>query len=248
MPLVALRKVSKRYGEHCVLDEIDLAIEPGEVVAVIGRSGSGKSTLLRCINGLEAIDGGEIVVNGLTVGRGRAARRALHRQIGIVFQSFNLFPHLSVERNVTLGPTIGKGVPREEARRLAGEALAAVGLSDLAAQYPSRLSGGQQQRVAIARALVMQPSLLLFDEITSSLDPELVGEVVRVLAKLAGEGRTMLLVTHELGFARSAATQVVFMHQGRIWERGTPQALLTQPRTPELGAFLNAMPSVSAVS
>ena len=241
MPLVALRNTSKRYGRHVVLDGVDLEVEPGEVVAVIGRSGSGKSTLLRCINGLETIDSGEIVVNGRSVGRERAARRALHRDVGMVFQSYNLFPHLTVERNVTLGPTVGKGLPKGDAKRLAREALEAVELADKAAEYPARLSGGQQQRVAIARALAMQPQLLLFDEITSALDPELIGEVIRVLEKLAEEGLTMMLVTHEMGFARSAASRILFMHAGRIWEHGAPTEMLDRPRTPELQSFLSAV-------
>jgi polar amino acid transport system ATP-binding protein len=241
MPLVALRNTSKRYGRHVVLDGVDLEVEPGEVVAVIGRSGSGKSTLLRCINGLETIDSGEIVVNGRSVGRERAARHALHRDVGMVFQSYNLFPHLTVERNVTLGPTVGKGLPKGDAKRLAREALEAVELADKAAEYPARLSGGQQQRVAIARALAMQPQLLLFDEITSALDPELIGEVIRVLEKLAQEGLTMMLVTHEMGFARSAASRILFMHAGRIWEHGAPTEMLDRPRTPELQSFLSAV-------
>jgi polar amino acid transport system ATP-binding protein len=241
MPLVALRNISKRYGRHVVLDGVDLEVEPGEVVAVIGRSGSGKSTLLRCINGLETIDSGEIVVNGRRVGRERAALRALHRDVGMVFQSYNLFPHLTVERNVTLGPTVGKGLPKGDAKRLAREALEAVELADKAAEYPARLSGGQQQRVAIARALAMQPQLLLFDEITSALDPELIGEVIRVLEKLAQEGLTMMLVTHEMDFARSAASRILFMHAGRIWEHGAPTEMLDRQRTPELQSFLSAV-------
>jgi polar amino acid transport system ATP-binding protein len=241
MPLVALRNISKRYARHVVLDGVDLEVEPGEVVAVIGRSGSGKSTLLRCVNGLETIDSGEIVVAGRRVGRGRTALRALHRDVGMVFQSYNLFPHLTVERNVTLGPTVGKGLPKSDAQRLAREALEAVELADKAAEYPARLSGGQQQRVAIARALAMQPQLLLFDEITSALDPELIGEVIKVLEKLAREGMTMMLVTHEMGFARSAASRVLFMHAGRIWEHGSPKDVLDHPRTPELRSFLSAV-------
>jgi polar amino acid transport system ATP-binding protein len=240
MPLVALRKVSKRFGQHLALDSVDLEVEAGDILAIVGRSGSGKSTLLRCINGLETIDAGEIVVNGREV-RGRRSLRALHREVGIVFQSYNLFPHLTVERNVTLGPTVGKGIPAIEAKRLAHAALAAVDLQDKLAEYPARLSGGQQQRVAIARALAMEPVLLLFDEITSALDPQLTGEVVRVLEKLAREGRTMILVTHEMGFARSAATKIVFMHEARIWEQGSPARILDDPRTPELKTFLAAV-------
>jgi polar amino acid transport system ATP-binding protein len=241
MPLVVLRSISKRYGGHVVLEDVDLTVEPGEVVAIVGRSGSGKSTLLRCINGLETIDSGEIVVNGRKVMRERSALRALHRDVGIVFQSYNLFPHLTVERNVTLGLIVGKGLPREIAARLAIEALEAVELADKRHEYPARLSGGQQQRVAIARALAMQPALLLFDEITSALDPELTGEVIRVLEKLAYEGKTMILVTHEMGFARSAASKVVFMHEGRIWEQGPPGEIFENARTAELKTFMAAV-------
>lgn len=241
MLLVALHKVSKSFGNHVVLDEVDLKIAQGEVTAIIGRSGSGKSTLLRCINGLESIDSGEIIVNGRRVTRNRRDLRALHREVGIVFQSYNLFPHLTVERNVELGPTKGKGIPLAKARAIAREAIGMVHLADKLHEYPARLSGGQQQRVAIARALAMEPVLLLFDEITSALDPQLTHEVVRVLEELAAQGRTMILVTHEMGFARRAASQVVFMHNGRIWEHGRAQELLENPRTAELKTFLAAI-------
>ena len=241
MSVVALRKVCKKYGTHQVLDHVDLEVGQGEVVAIVGRSGSGKSTLLRCINGLETIDSGEIVVNDHKVTRDRGALRSLHREVGIVFQSFNLFPHLTVERNVTLGLTNGKGMPLAQAREIAQAAIAEVHLTDKAAEYPGRLSGGQQQRVAIARALAMEPVLLLFDEITSALDPQLTGEVVRVLEELAAQGRTMILVTHEMGFAQRAASQIVFVNDARVWERGTPQQILNQPATPELQSFLSAV-------
>jgi polar amino acid transport system ATP-binding protein len=241
MSVVALHKVCKSYGTHRVLDNVDLTVDQGEVVAIVGRSGSGKSTLLRCINGLETIDSGEIVVNGRKVTRARGALRSLHREVGIVFQSFNLFPHLTVERNVTLGLTHGKGMPLAQAREIAHAAIAAVRLTDKTSEHPGRLSGGQQQRVAIARALAMEPVLLLFDEITSALDPQLTGEVVRVLEELAAQGRTMILVTHEMGFAQRAATQVVFVHNARVCERGTPQQMLNQPATPELQSFLSAV-------
>jgi polar amino acid transport system ATP-binding protein len=241
MPLVALRKVCKKFGNHVVLDNVDLDVAQGEVTAIIGRSGSGKSTLLRCINGLESIDSGEIVVNGKRVTRNRNDLRALHREVGIVFQSYNLFPHLTVERNVELGPTKGKGIPVAKARKIARDAIATVHLVDKLNDYPARLSGGQQQRVAIARALAMEPVLLLFDEITSALDPQLTGEVVRVLEELAAQGRTMVLVTHEMGFARRAASQLVFMHNGCIWEQGPSQQLLQSPATEELKMFLSAI-------
>ena len=241
MPIVALRSVSKSFGSHRALDNVTLSVGKGDVVVVIGRSGSGKSTLLRCINGLDSIDAGEIIVNGRPVVRDRASLRALHRDVAIVFQSFNLFPHLTVEENVTLGPTKGKGVPLVEAVQRARAVLAEVELSDKLDAYPARLSGGQQQRVAIARAMAMEPSLLLFDEITSALDPELTREVVNVLERLTLKGRTMMLATHEMGFARRAATQVVFMHEGKVWEWGPPEVIFASPRTTELVQFLAAM-------
>jgi polar amino acid transport system ATP-binding protein len=244
MPILALKGISKRFGAHRVLDDVTLAIEPGEVVAVIGASGSGKSTLLRCINGLETPDGGVVELDGRVVGRSRGDLNALRREIGIVFQSYNLFPHLSVERNVTLGPTAAKGMSIVDARKLAREVLDLVDLGDKIASYPLQLSGGQQQRVAIARALAMQPRLMLFDEITAALDAELIGEVIRVLEKLASGGMTMMLVTHEMGFARRAADTVVFMHQGRIWEKGPPGRLFGAPATVELAAFIDAILSV----
>jgi len=225
MPILALRNIVKRYGAHTVLDDVSLDVEPGEVVAIIGRSGSGKTTLLRCINGLEAIDAGSVSFDGAPLPPGGAALRELRRHIGIVFQSLNLFPHHSVERNITLGPTITNKVD----------------LEDKLAAYPAQLSGGQQQRVAIARALAMQPRLMLFDEITSALDPELVGEVVKVLERLASSGMTMVLVTHEMGFARRTADTLVFMHQGRVWEKGPPRDLFASPKTPELEGFIQAV-------
>jgi polar amino acid transport system ATP-binding protein len=241
MPLVALHKVSKRFGTHVVLENIDLDVAAGEVIAIIGRSGSGKSTLLRCINGLEPINSGEIVVNGRGVTPNRRALRDLHREVGIVFQSYNLFPHLTAERNVTLGLMKGKGIPASEARTIARAALADVDLLDKLEEYPARLSGGQQQRVAIARALAMKPVLMLFDEVTSALDPQLTGEVVRVLERLAHQQRTMMLVTHEIGFARRAASRVIFMHNAQIWEQGSPDKIFESPATPELSQFLSAI-------
>jgi polar amino acid transport system ATP-binding protein len=241
MPVLALSGISKRFGSHIALDDVSLAIEEGEVVAIIGRSGSGKTTLLRCINGLEVPDRGEILFDGKSVDRSRAGLQALRREIGIVFQSFNLFPHLDVERNITLGPTVAKGMPPEEARVLARAVLRQVGLEDKIGAVPLQLSGGQQQRVAIARSLAMHPRVMLFDEITSALDPELVGEVIDVLEKLAADGMTMVLVTHEMGFARAAADTVVFMHQGRIWEKGPPDRLFSAPQTAELATFIKAI-------
>jgi len=241
MPILALRNIVKRYGVHTVLDDVSIDVEPGEVVAIIGRSGSGKTTLLRCINGLEAIDAGSVSFDGAPLPPGGAALRELRRHIGIVFQSLNLFPHHSVERNITLGPTITNKVPLDEAKKIAREVLREVDLEDKLAAYPAQLSGGQQQRVAIARALAMQPRLMLFDEITSALDPELVGEVVKVLERLASSGMTMVLVTHEMGFARRTADTLVFMHQGRVWEKGPPRDLFASPKTPELEGFIQAV-------
>jgi polar amino acid transport system ATP-binding protein len=241
MSLLALNGISKRFGTHLALDDVSLTIEAGEVVAIIGRSGSGKTTLLRCINGLELPDRGELLFDGHRLERSRSGLRALRREIGIVFQSFNLFPHLTVERNITLAPTVAKGLPLAEAKERAREVLRQVDLEDKIAAMPLQLSGGQQQRVAIARSLAMQPRLMLFDEITSALDPELVGEVINVLEKLATDGMTMILVTHEMGFARVAADTIVFMHKGRVWEKGPPSRLFTAPSTVELASFIDAI-------
>jgi polar amino acid transport system ATP-binding protein len=241
MPLLALSGLRKRFGTHVVLDDVSLEVDPGEVVAIIGRSGSGKTTLLRCINGLETIDDGAIMFDGKALPKGGAALRELRREIGIVFQSYNLFPHHSVERNITLGPMITNGMGLDEAKALARDVLREVGLEDKLDAYPAQLSGGQQQRVAIARALAMRPRLMLFDEITSALDPELVGEVVKVLERLATSGMTMVLVTHEMGFARRTADTLVFMHQGKVWEKGPPRELFAAPKTRELEGFIRAV-------
>jgi len=237
VPLVRFHGVRKSFGELEVLKGIDLEVAPGEVVALIGRSGSGKSTALRCVNGLERINAGELTVCGRELHGGKVDLRELRQDVGIVFQSYNLFPHLTVEQNVTLAPRKVHKIGAGEARDLAARVLAQVGLSDKAQNYPEQLSGGQQQRVAIARSLAMRPKLILFDEVTSALDPELTGEVLRVIEKLASEGMTMMLVTHEMAFARSVADQVVFMHQGRVWETGTGD-MLTNPQTPELRQFV----------
>jgi polar amino acid transport system ATP-binding protein len=245
MPLLALASISRRFGAHQALCEVSLAVEPGEVVAIIGRSGSGKSTLLRVINGLERPDSGTIEFDGKVLVPTPRQLKTLRREIGIVFQSYNLFPHLSVERNITLGPTAAKGMKLALARELARRVLRMVDLEDKIAAYPQQLSGGQQQRVAIARALAMEPRLVLFDEITAALDPELIGEVVRVLERLAQGGMTMVLVTHEMGFARRSADTIVFMHQGRAWEKGPPDKLFGAPRTAELASFIDAILSVN---
>src|SRR5438552_15491328 len=239
MPLLALSNIRNRYGSYLVLDDVSLDVEPGEVVAVIGRSGSGKTTLLRCINGLETIDEGSIVFDGQPLPRGGAELRELRRHIGIVFQSLNLFPHHSVERNITLGPTITNKLPLAEARSIALAVLREVDLEDKLHAYPTQLSGGQQQRVAIARALAMRPRLMLFDEITSALDPELVGEVLEVMRGLAHDGMTMMVVTHEMGFAREVGTRLVFMDDGVIVEEGEPRAIFASPQHERTKQFLS---------
>jgi polar amino acid transport system ATP-binding protein len=239
--LVELRSVVKRFGDHTVLRDVDLNVEQGETIAIIGRSGSGKSTLLRCINGLEQIQSGEVIVDGVAVHDPASDLRALRARVGFVFQGYNLFPHLTVERNITLGPLIVKGMDPDAAAVLAREALRRVGLEEKIHSYADQLSGGQQQRVAIARSLAMSPHIMLFDEITSALDPELVGEVLRVLEELARDGMTMLLVTHEMNFARSVASRVIFMHEGKIWEQGIARQFFASPKTTELKSFLGAV-------
>ncbi|NDE73472.1 MAG: amino acid ABC transporter ATP-binding protein [Betaproteobacteria bacterium] len=241
MSFIELKSVVKRYGSNTVLQDVDLNVEKGEIIAIIGRSGSGKSTLLRCINGLEPVQGGEVWVDRVAVHDPSANLRELRARVGIVFQSFNLFPHLTVQRNITLGPMIVKGLPAAEAATLALAALRKVGLEEKIGAYADELSGGQQQRVAIARSLAMSPSLMLFDEITSALDPELVGEVLLVLEEMAREGMTMLLVTHEMSFARRVAHRVVFMHQGKVWEQAPAKEFFAEPKTVELKSFLSAV-------
>jgi polar amino acid transport system ATP-binding protein len=224
-----------------VLSDVSIEVAEGETVALIGRSGSGKSTLLRCINALETIDSGEIWVDGVMVNSPATDVRKLREKIGIVFQSYNLFPHLTVERNITLAPMVVKRVAPAEARKIARDVLRRVGLEDKLHAYPEQLSGGQQQRVAIARSLAMSPRIMLFDEITSALDPELTGEVLRALADLASQGLTMLLVTHAMAFARNVADRVLFMNHGQIWEQGDPAEILASPTTPELRAFMHSV-------
>jgi polar amino acid transport system ATP-binding protein len=241
MPLVEIRDVSKSFGALKVLRDVSLQVEAGEIIAVIGRSGSGKSTLLRCINGLETIQAGSISIDGVRVNDPATDLRKLRQQVGIVFQSFNLFPHLSVCDNITLAPRVVKGQARDAAREVARDVLRRVGLEDKLDAYPQQLSGGQQQRVAIARSLAMQPKLMLFDEVTSALDPELTGEVLKVLEEVAKAGMTMILVTHEMGFARRFGSRVVFMHEGRIHEQGPAVEVLADPQTPELKSFLGAV-------
>jgi len=228
----------KSFGRVEVLRGVDLELAEHEVVCLIGASGSGKSTLLRCVNLLERVDAGRIVVAGEEItARGVDVDR-VRRRIGIVFQAFNLFPHMSVLRNVTLGPRKALGLTREQAEARADELLARFGLADKRDEYPDRLSGGQQQRVAIVRALAMQPQLLLLDEVTSALDPELVAEVLEVIRELARAGMTMLIATHEMGFARDVASRVCFLHEGRILEQGPPARIFTAPREERTRQFL----------
>jgi polar amino acid transport system ATP-binding protein len=242
MALVEISNVHKSFGEVEVLRGIDLAVEKGEIVTIIGRSGSGKSTLLRCINGLEQINGGEIRVAGEHVHSRSTDLRKLREHVGIVFQQFNLFPHMTVERNITLAPVLtGKIAKGEAARELALKVLTQVGLEEKIGAYPGQLSGGQQQRVAIARCLAMSPDLMLFDEVTSALDPELVGEVLKVMEDLATQGMTMILVTHEMNFARNVASKLVFMHAGMVHEEGRPADLFANPATPELANFISSV-------
>jgi polar amino acid transport system ATP-binding protein len=238
MSIVRLSSVTKRFGVLEVLRSVSMEIERGTVVSIIGRSGSGKSTLLRCLNGLEPIQAGEIVVNGMTVTRDESALRVLRQNVGFVFQSFNLFPHLTVERNITIGLTVVQKKPVREARAIAEKVLRQVGLIEKLYSYPDELSGGQQQRVAIARCLALSPKLMLFDEVTSALDPELKGEVLRVIADLASEGMTMILVTHEMHFARSVSDEIKFMNEGKVWESGPPAKIFGEAETPELQQFV----------
>lgn len=239
--IVSIQNLDKSYGHFEVLHGIDLSIAEGEVVCVIGPSGSGKSTLIRCINHLESFsDESRIEVDGIRVVRGKNLAQ-VRAEVGMVFQSFNLFPHLTVLKNIMIAPMRVRGTPPGEAARKARELLARVGITEQADKYPEQLSGGQQQRVAIARALAMEPRVLLFDEPTSALDPEMVGEVLDVMRKLAGTGVTMIVVTHEMGFARQVADRVIFMDGGRIVEAGTPAEIFDNPREERTKSFLRAV-------
>jgi len=241
-PIVDITALRKSYGTNEVLKGIDLKVQKGEVIAIIGKSGSGKSTLLRCVNGLEVFQEGALSVNGKKLLHESAtAMRDLRQQVGMIFQSFNLFPHLSVGRNIMLAPTLVKARDATTAAAQARKLLDRVGLAEKFDAMPDQLSGGQQQRVAIARALAMEPQVLLCDEITSALDPELVGEVLRVVESLALEGMTLMMVTHEMAFARKVSDRVIFMHQGRVHEQGTPAELFGNPQTPELQQFLSSL-------
>lgn len=237
--IVELRGVHKRFGDVPVLRGADIAVGRGQVAAIIGQSGSGKSTTLRCMDRLERVDSGEIIICGHALHAAQVDLRALRRDVGIVFQAYNLFPHLTVEQNVTLAPRVVKGLSGKQAREVAAAVLAKVDLRDKMQSYPEQLSGGQQQRVAIARALAMEPKLMLFDEVTSALDPHLTTEVLRVMEQLADDGMTMVLVTHEMAFARKVADLVIYMREGRVHEQGPP-SILDHPVTPELDRFIGA--------
>jgi polar amino acid transport system ATP-binding protein len=240
MPAIVVDNVHKSFGQVEVLKGVSLSVETGQVVALIGRSGSGKSTLLRCMNGLEQCQSGKIEIAGHALNYDPRRLRELRKDVGIVFQSYNLFPHLTVEQNIMLAPRLAKGLSSDATKKLAVEVLTQVGLLDKIDAYPDNLSGGQQQRVAIARSLAMQPKVMLFDEVTSALDPELTGEVLVVMENLAKAGMTMMLVTHEMNFARTVADTTIFMHQGKIWESGPSAKLFASPQTPELKNFLGA--------
>ena len=239
MPKVLVRGLKKQYGENVVLKSIDLTVNQGEVVCVIGPSGSGKSTMLRCLNRMEEINGGKVFVDGVDITDPKEDINKIRQNIGMVFQHFNLFPHLSVLDNITLAPMELKGLSKVEAESLALYLLESVGLADKAHVAPNSLSGGQKQRVAIARALAMQPDVLLFDEPTSALDPETVGDVLDVMKRLAEDGMTMIVVTHEMGFAREVADRVIFMDGGFIVEEGAPEELFSHPSHERTQSFLN---------
>ncbi len=236
--IVEIQNLKKAFGDHVVLDGINLSVRPGEKVVVLGPSGSGKSTMLRCINELEVPTSGKIFVNGVEVTNPKTNLNKVREHLGMVFQRFNLWPHKTVVENVMLAQQIVLKVAEEPARRKALELLKSVGLLEKANDYPASLSGGQQQRVAIARALAMEPKVMLFDEPTSALDPELVGEVLSVMKRLADSGMTMIVVTHEIGFAREVADRVVFMDGGHIIEEGSPEEILVAPKEERTKAFL----------
>jgi len=235
---VSVRSVTKRFGDLEVLKSVDLAVDKHGVVCLIGASGSGKSTLLRCINLLERVDEGEIVVDGQSLTSGKVDVNAVRRKIGIVFQAYNLFPHMTVLQNVMLGPRKVRGLPRDKAEAVAHELLRSIGLEEKAHEFPDRLSGGQQQRVAIARALAMEPELMLLDEITSALDPQLVSEVLQLVRGLTEVGMTMIIATHEMSFAREVADKVCFLDDGVIREQGPPEQIFSAPQQPRTREFL----------
>ncbi len=238
MPMIEFRNVNKWFGDFHVLKNVNETVEKGEVLVICGPSGSGKSTLVRCVNRLEEVDRGEIVINGKNITDKSQDLNALRSEIGIVFQQFNLYPHLTVLKNITLAPIKVKKMSPDEAEKTALRLLDRVGIGNQAHKYPVELSGGQQQRVAIARALAMQPQVMLFDEPTSALDPEMINEVLNVMKNLARDGMTMLCVTHEMGFAREVADRVIFMDHGEILERGTPEHFFSSPEHERTKAFL----------
>ncbi|MGC4377235.1 amino acid ABC transporter ATP-binding protein [Fictibacillus sp. Mic-4] len=237
--MISFQQVNKHYGDFHVLKNINLEVQQGEVVVIVGPSGSGKSTLLRCINRLETISDGKLVVNGITVNEKKTNINELRKNIGMVFQHFNLYPHKTVLQNITLAPIKVLGVEKSDAEKTAMYYLEKVGIPDKAYSFPSQLSGGQQQRVAIARGLAMKPKLMLFDEPTSALDPEMIGEVLDVMKSLAEEGMTMVVVTHEMGFAREVANRIVFMDEGQIVEEGSPKEFFANPKAERAKLFLS---------
>ncbi|MBZ0296618.1 MAG: amino acid ABC transporter ATP-binding protein [Anaerolineae bacterium] len=238
-PIIICRNVNKWFGEFHVLRDVSVEVQPQEVVVVIGPSGSGKSTFIRCINRLEEHQEGKIVVDGLEMGHDISNIAAIRREIGMVFQQFNLFPHLTVIQNITLAPMRVRHWPRDKAEAKGMDLLRRVGIPEQANKYPGQLSGGQQQRVAIARALAMEPKIMLFDEPTSALDPEMIKEVLDVMKELARSGMTMMVVTHEMGFAREVADRVLFFDHGRIVEQGTPDYFFTSAQHPRTKEFLS---------
>src|SRR3712207_4965013 len=237
--MIVFNGVHKWFGPLHVLNDITLQVEPGEVVVVCGPSGSGKSTLIRCINALEPIQRGQIIVDGMTLGHPQTDLTRLRAEVGMVFQQFNLYPHMTVLRNISLAPIKVRKLSRRDAERLAMDLLEKVGMPEKAHAYPAQLSGGQQQRVAIARALAMQPKVMLFDEPTSALDPEMINEVLEVMGRLAQEGMTMMVITHEMGFAKRVAHRIVFMDEGKIVDEGTPETFFTHATNQRTQQFLS---------
>ncbi len=237
--MIKVNQLHKSFGKNHVLNDVNIHIAKGEVVVVIGPSGSGKSTFLRCLNLLEVPSSGEVVFEGVNITDKKTDINVLRQKMGMVFQQFNLFPHLTVLKNITMAPRKLKGMSQQDADKLAMELLKTVGLEDKANSYPAQLSGGQKQRIAIARALAMQPDVLLFDEPTSALDPEMVGEVLDVMKRLAAEGMTMVVVTHEMGFAREVGSRLIFMDKGTIAEEGLPAEIFAEPKHPRTREFLS---------
>lgn len=236
--IIEVKNITCRFGNIVALNDLSLTVSPGEVVVILGPSGSGKSTLLRCLNGLEEIQIGEINVDGFLIDKNHHQMHQIRLEVGMVFQHFNLFPHLSVLNNVCLAQRVVRKRSKNEAARVSTELLGKVGLKEKVDAYPGQLSGGQKQRVAIARALAMNPKIMLFDEVTSALDPEMIGEVLEVMKQLAKEGMTMLVVTHEIGFAREVADRIIFMDDGKIIEEGTPQEFFANPKSQRTKDFL----------